>query len=320
MRPLLRYFSLPFLLLLLSLWASLQPQTVYSQSPPLSDTTRSALEAEQSNPDWALVAPHLPNLLTSSPERLELQGDILRARRFPANALVYFRAAIMRGGDPSVLMNKMAVTEMELGENGMARVYVRAALKAQKKNAQAWNNLGAIDFVQKHYRDAIHDYKHAIQCDGQAAVYHSNLGLAYLDIKDFESARTQLMAALKLDPEIFVRHNTAGSSLHILSSSDRGALHMEMAKAYARMGNEVEMLHALESASETGMEIQEEMANDPALAKYVNDPRVVTMVRAAKTLRASRLAQRNVATGVVPALPPAAPAAPPSANPPAAPR
>jgi tetratricopeptide (TPR) repeat protein len=176
----------------------------------------------------------------------------------------------------------------------------------------------AIDFLQKRYRDAIRDYKHAIQCDGQAAVYHSNLGLAYLDIKDYESARVQLMEALKLDPQVFVRHNTAGSSLHILSSSDRAALHLEMAKAYARMGNEAEMLHALETASESGMEIQDEMAQDPALAKYVNDPRVVTMVRAARTLRASRMAQRNVATGAVPALPPAetpTPAAPAPAAP-----
>jgi tetratricopeptide (TPR) repeat protein len=268
-----------------------------------------AREQEQKSPDWALVAPHLPDLLTSSPQRLEMQGDILRARRFPANALVYFRAAIARGGDPSVLMNKMAVTEMELGDNTIARLYVRGALKAQKKNAQAWNNLGAIDFLQKRYHDAIHDYKHAIKCDSQAAVYHSNLGLAYLDIKDYESARAQLIEALQLDPGIFTRHSTTGSSLHILSSSDRAALSLEMAKAYARMGNEAEMLHALETASQAGMEIQEEMVKDAVLVKFVNDPRVVTMERAAKTLRASQAAKRNVAS-VVPALPPAAPVPP----------
>ncbi len=79
-----------------------------------------------------------------------------------------------------------------------------------------------------------------------------------------------------------------------------------MAKAYARMGNEAEMLHALETASEAGMEMQEAMVKDPALVKYVNDPRVVTMARAAKYAAREPAGERNVAS-VVPALPPAAP-------------
>jgi hypothetical protein len=78
-----------------------------------------------------------------------------------------------------------------------------------------------------------------------------------------------------------------------------------MAKVYARLGNEPEMLHSLETASQAGMDIQYEMSKDRDLSPYVKDPRVVEIVVVAKSLRQRRGAAETVAS----ALPPAAPAA-----------
>jgi tetratricopeptide (TPR) repeat protein len=300
-----RTFALPIRLLLLifTIWvvagaARAGAQTAQANDPSL----RSERAIEHNSPDWALIESHLPDPTTATPAKLEMEGDILRARRFPASAMDYFHYALNRGGDRSALLNKMGVTELELGNVTLARLYIQADLKAQRKNAQAWNNLGAIEFMQRRYGDAIRDYKRAIKYDDQVAVYHSNLGLAYVDKRDFESARAQLILALKLDPDVFLHHNAAGSSLHILSTSDRTRFCFEMAKAYAKLGNEAEMLHALQTASEAGMDIQAAMLKDNILASHVNDPQVVALVHVGKSLHASRVAGGNVA-GAAPTLP-----------------
>jgi tetratricopeptide (TPR) repeat protein len=250
--------------------------------------------------DWALIEPHLPDPATSSAAMLELEGDVLRARRFPADALEYFRYAYSRGGNPVILMNKMGVTELELGNVTMAQLYFQRSLKRRRKDSQAWNNLGAVEFMQRRYGDAIHDYKQAVKYGKTEAVYHSNLALAYIESKEYDSGRNQLATALRLDPEIFARHNTMGSSLHILATGDRAGFCFEMAKAYAQLGNEPEMLHSLETASEAGLDIQASMANDKDLSRYVKDPRVVEIVRVAKSMRANRTAGATIASSVPP--------------------
>jgi tetratricopeptide (TPR) repeat protein len=297
-----RTFALPILLILLIFTIWVVAGAARSTAQENDSSLRSERAIEHNSPDWALIESHLPDPATATPAKLEMEGDILRARRFPAYAMDYFHYALNRGGDRSVLLNKMGVTELELGNVSLARLYIQAGLKAQRKNAQAWNNLGAIEFMQRHYGDAIRNYKRAIKYDDQVAVYHSNLGLAYVDKKDFESARAQLILALKLDPEVFLHHNAAGSSLHILSTSDRAQFCFEMAKAYAKMGNEAEMLHALQTASEAGMDIQAAMAKDNILAVHVNDPQVVALVHVGKSLHASRVAGGNV-VGAAPTLP-----------------
>jgi tetratricopeptide (TPR) repeat protein len=296
-----RSSALPLLLLLLTLVVFGRTGSARAQE----DSLRSARDIEHNSPDWALIREHLPDPATASVQLLEMEGDILRARRFPADAMDYYHYAVTRGGDAGALMNKMGVTELELGNVVLARAYIQSGLKIRRKDAQAWNNLGAIEFMQRNLGGAIRDYKKAIKYDEQAAVYHSNLGLAYVDKKDYDSARAQLMLALKIDPEVFQHHNAAGSSLHILSTSDRAVFHFEMAKAYAKLGNKVEMLHALQTAGEAGLDIEEAMAKDNIMMHYMNDPDVVTLIREAKSLRASRMAGGIVASAAPP-LPPSA--------------
>jgi tetratricopeptide (TPR) repeat protein len=306
-----RYSALPFLLLLFTIGVFARTGSARAQE---TDSLRSVLDVEHNSPDWALIREHLPDPATATAQRLEMEGDILRARRFPADAMDYYRYAMTRGGDAGALMNKMGVTELELGNVVLARAYIQSGLKIRRKNAQAWNNLGAIEFMQRNLGGAIRDYKKAIKYDEQAAVYHSNLGLAYVDKKDFDSARAELMLALKIDPEVFQRHNAAGSSLHILSTSDRAAFQFEMAKAYAKLGNKVEMLHALQAAGEAGLDIEEAMAKDTMLVHYIADPDVVTLIREAKSLHASRMAGGSVASAAPP-LPPSTTAPVPAATP-----
>lgn len=295
-------FASVFASSLLSLPSSAKSQT-FPLRTYLSDEARSAAHA---SPDWKLIEPHLPDPETSPTDVLETQGDLLRARRFPEDALDYYGYAMKRGGDPANLLNKIGITELEVGNPKIARAFFDRVVKMRRNDPQAWNNLGAVEFLNRNYSSALRNYKRAIKLDKHLAVSHSNLGMAYVELKDLPSANKEFATALKLDPGIFQHSSSAGVTLHMLSTKDRADFCFEMAKVYAHMGNETEMIHQLQMASEAGLDVQYQMSKTADLAKYTKDPRVVRLVMVAKSLRASRNAGNNVATALAPAAEPAA--------------
>jgi len=243
--------------------------------------------------------------MTASPVQLEMAGDVLRARRFPADALEYYNYALRRGGDQVQLLNKMGVTALELRNALQARTYFQRAVKIKKKSSEGWNNLGAIEYLERRYGNAITDYRRAIKIDKKSSTYHSNLGTAYFELKDFESARKEFGIALSLDPLMFERQRqgNAGVTAHMLSPEDHARFCFEMARLYAKNGDEAAMLHSLQMASEGGFDVASEMGMDSSLAPYRKDPRVVLLLLNAKALRANHNATA-VAAGVLPPLPP----------------
>ncbi|HEX3571612.1 MAG TPA: tetratricopeptide repeat protein [Acidobacteriaceae bacterium] len=238
---------------------------------------------------WQDIARHLPDPNTASPKVLEQQADILRARRFPEDALDFYRYALARGGDQVSLTNKIGLTQLEMKNFDLARAYFSRAVKMNKKSSEAWNNLGAAEFISGAPGTAVSDYKRAIKLDKHSAVYHANLATAYFETKNFSGARKELATAMKLDPEIFNRKEGAGGlEAHVLSSEDRARFSYEMAKLYAQNGLQEQMLHSLAVASEAGMDLARELRKDPVLAKYQNDPRVLVLIQNAQVIRTGR--------------------------------
>jgi tetratricopeptide (TPR) repeat protein len=296
-------------LALLASSISVYSQTGIPSSSRESDAAADAARAiAHSTREWKLVEAHLPNPATASVADLETQGDLLRIRRFLEDALDYYGYALKRGGDPGVLLNKIGVTQLEMGNEPIARAYFQQAVKVKRGDTQSWNNLGAVQFMDHDFPAAIRSYKHAIKLNKKSAVSHSNLGIAYIEAKDVSSAKSELTLALKLDPDIFQRTASNGSSLHMITTGDRANFCFQMAKVYARLHNEPEMLHSLETAAEAGFDVQGEMAKDYDLARYVRDPRVVNLLLVAKSLRDSRIARSSVAAALPPAGAPVAPA------------
>jgi tetratricopeptide (TPR) repeat protein len=257
-----------------------------AQTLSATSTERERLhETEQ----WRQIQTHLPDPATASPQTLEQEADILRARRFPEDAMDYYKYAVARGGNVPELMNKLGLTELEVRNVELARAYFKRSVKLRSKQADAWNNLGAVDYLDRMPDAAISDYKRAIKLNKYSAVFHSNLATAYFETRDFGAARREMAEALKLDPEIFDKDtSTGGVEAHVLTSQDRARFAFEMAKLYARNDQQEQMLHSLAMASEAGMDVQREMERDPVLAKFEMDPRVVLLVHNAQMLRAGR--------------------------------
>jgi tetratricopeptide (TPR) repeat protein len=253
---------------------------------------------------WLAIEKHLPNPATASAKDLEMQADILRARRFPEDAMDYYRYALARGGNAASLTNKLGLTELEMRNVQLARAYFQRAVKLSKKDAEAWNNLGAVEYLDGASVNAVSDYKKAVKLDKRQAVFHANLATVYFERKDYASARREITAAMKLDPQVFERTiGSGGVAAHVLTSEDRARFSFEMAKMYAQSGLEEQMLHSLAMASEAGMDVQREMRKDPALAKFETDPRVEVLVHNAQAMRATRASTASASSTAAPTLP-----------------
>ncbi len=252
--------------------------------------------------EWREVAAHLPDTLAEPPEKLEEAADILRARRYPGDALRFYDAALTRGGEPHALLKKMGITCLELQQPALARLFFQRAVRLNRKDAVAWNDLGAAEFTLGSFHAAIGDYRHAVKLTETSAVYHSNLALAYFETRHGEQARRELGRALSLDPDVLHKKTGSGYNAQVLASVRYGEICFEMARIYGVQGNVEVMLDWLTKASERGFGVREAMDHDAVLRPLLTDARVQVLLKNTQMLRAG-----NKAPGNVPSLGSAAP-------------
>jgi tetratricopeptide (TPR) repeat protein len=205
-----------------------------------------------------------------------------------------------------MLMNKIGVTQLELRHTAAARAYFQRATQLQKKDPVAWNNLGAVEYMDGRFATAISNYKRAIKLNKTSAIYHSNLATALFEEKRYKDARAQYKIALELDPDMAHHDGTGGLTAHMLSPEDHARYCFEMARLYAELGDETNMLRYLTMASEGGFDVMGEMRSDAKLDRYRKDTRVILLVQNAKALRSGR-ASVDDASSKIPPLPPVQP-------------
>ena len=198
----------------------------------------------------------------------------------------------------------MGVVRLELRQTALAHELFQQTVRAHKKDASGWNNLGVTEYMDKKYKNAISDYRRAAKIDKTSATYHTNLGMAYFESKDMESARQQFAEALVLDPHVFDRRDSGGITAQIVGTQNYPQLCFEMAKLYARHNDEAAMLLWLAKATEAGYDTKYEMAQDSALHVYVKDPRVLLMLKNAQQMRMRSVAAarptQSLGTGTSP--------------------
>lgn len=290
-----RAYVLAFVLAPLVAYAAKFTAVSPQQSAPLTSADERA--ALHNSPDWALIAPHLPDPKTASSAELETAGDVLRARRFPEDALDYYGYAMERGGDVSVLLNKMGIVRLELRQNDLAHAMFLRTVRAHKNYAVGWNNLGVTDYAMEDYRSAIGAYKHAVKLNKNSAVYHSNLGLAYFELGDSEDSQREFAKALRLDPSVMSGSDNGGTTAHVLGSHNYSGMCLEMAKLFASQHDADHMLYWLAKASDAGLDLHTAIHDNSAFDPYAKDPRVMLLIENERQLHA-----RSVAAAKPPSL------------------
>ncbi len=284
------------------LLAPLSPLESRAQMPVMTPAQREALHRD---PEWLVIAPHLPDPKTATGEQLETAADVLRARRFPEDAVDYYKYAIARGAPLADVMNKIGVVHMELQNIPLAHEVFQQITRTKKKDPTAWNNLGVTEYMQRKYKNAIIDYKRASKLNRTSATYHSNLGMAYFESGDMESARKEFTVALALDPHSFDKHETGGTVAQVVGTQNYAGLAYEMARMFARHKDDKSTILWLSKATEAGYDTRHAMAEDEALRVYLHDPRVVLMMKNAEGMKTRAVASAVPTESLGPAAQPA---------------
>jgi hypothetical protein len=89
----------------------------------------------------------------------------------------------------------------------------------------------------------------------------------------------------------------------MVSPEDHARYCFEMARLYAELGDESNMLHYLTMASEAGFDVMSEMRSDNVMDHYRKDPRVILLVNNARAMRSGR-ASIDAAPSKIPSLQP----------------
>jgi len=133
-------------------------------------------------------------------------------------------------------------------------------------------------YMRKKYPKAISEYDRAIKLNGSAASFHSNLGMAYFEKKQFDRATVELVRALELDPQIFERQALGGIAARMAAPEDRARYSYTVAKIYARQGINDRSLDYLKKAVEEGYPRIKDVYTDDAFAGVRKDPRFATVM------------------------------------------
>ena len=137
---------------------------------------------------------------------------------------------------PSKISDKLDILWSVAQESLQDKRYLRAEkalltiLRADERNASAYNRLGILYVKQQQYRDAIECFEIAQSLEPSASSLH-NVGLIYFETKDYEKAALAFEQALEMDSNLSTRH-------------------IAYAKVQEKLGNDRKMVEALERAVE----------------------------------------------------------------------
>ena len=95
------------------------------------------------------------------------------------------------------------------------------AIKADPKNADAYNNRGAVRYVRKEWDQSIADYTRAIEIDPGSAAFYINRGAAWFKKNNYRKTISDYNRAIEIDPLSADAFNNRGMTWYFLGQYDR---------------------------------------------------------------------------------------------------
>jgi tetratricopeptide (TPR) repeat protein len=186
---------------------------------------------------------------------LEERADLYMVRKMYREAIDTYRSA----GNTAVLWNKIGIAYHQLGELEAARKSYERAIKLNKQDADAINNVGTVFYAEKKYRTAIARYNKAISIAPNSASFWSNLGTAWYARGKFDEMTKAYTRAIQLDPDVFEVHGSIGTRMLDRSVADKARYHYEIARMYATAGKNELAIQYLRKALEEGFKEKEKL-------------------------------------------------------------
>ncbi len=207
-----------------------------------------------------------------SAAELEQRGDIFRSQNDLVEAKRYYERALKKSPKNAKIWNKLGVMALRAREYDPAQVDFMQAVKCDKKYAEAVNNLGVIFYLKKDYNRAEAQYRRAIELSDTAS-FHSNLGALHLERDEPRQALEQYRIALQMDPQVLERNSPTGISARANSPQERGRYAFLIARLYAKLGDVDHSLTHLKTAMQNGYKPPEDFMTDADFATVRQDPR-----------------------------------------------
>lgn len=213
-----------------------------------------------------------------STAELEKAGELCRLHKDYEGAIQYFREAVHKDRKSATLRNKLGLAELQAGQTDLARSDFEAAAKLNPKFADAFNNVGAVYFVESKPGPAAKYFKKAVALDETRASFHLNLGAAWFNQKKFERAINEYTRALELDPQVIEEHSRNGVTAQVNNTEERGKFYYMLAKIQAKRGDVDGCLRCLKKAKENGYRDLANVYKEEEFNRLWSDERLAQLV------------------------------------------
>jgi tetratricopeptide (TPR) repeat protein len=198
----------------------------------------------------------------------EVEADILMARGEYSAAIAAYQTANLNS---AIVWNKIGMAYHHLfALEAAANAYTKA-LAINPRYAPAANNLAAVYYAQRDFRQAEHFYKRALKYTSEDAVIYCNLGTAYFAEKKYNKGKKEYRKAFSLDQQVFSPSQAA--LVEAASSREqRVALNYYLAQTYAAAGQQEQALNYLRKAMNEGFKDRKRLIEDKEFAVLRSTP------------------------------------------------
>jgi tetratricopeptide (TPR) repeat protein len=142
----------------------------------------------------------------------------------------------------------------------------------------AYNNLGAVSFLNKKFKPAVRYFKQALELDETSAPSHLNLAEAWMAMGEADHAMIEYARALELDADILAE-SQEGISAQITTPEQRARVSYLIARAYAKRGNLEGALEYLQRAKNGRFPELARVYQDQEFAGLWPDPRLAKIIK-----------------------------------------
>jgi tetratricopeptide (TPR) repeat protein len=209
---------------------------------------------------------------------LESRADDLHAQKNYLDAIDYYQAALKKVPANAHILNKVCRTQLMMQRWRDAQHTCESAIKADRKFADSYSNLGVALYEERKYGAAVKQYRKAIALDSSSASFFSNLGAALFSKKQYEPATEAYQHAMEIDPDVFERSSRSGVQAQLPKPEERGLYDFTVARLYAKMGFSDRSLEYLRKAMEEGYKDFKEVYKDAVFAALRKDKRFAELV------------------------------------------
>ena len=208
----------------------------------------------------------------------EMKGDLDRIHNNYILAISDYEQALRANPRNPVVLNKLGLSELKVGDRGRARKHFGQALKYDPRNLSALNNLGAVACLDKKYKNAVKYLKQALELDESSAPAHLNMAEAWMGMEQMDRAMTEYARALELDADI-LNDSASGVSARVSTPAQQARVNFLIAKAYAKRGNIEGALEYLQRAKNGQFPEMGRVYKDQEFASLWTDPRLEKIVK-----------------------------------------